>query len=312
MSHKIRIASTVLLITSVLCEAQQIPPKIEESPLQRALETAKVDRLDILNRRMKSINMAKVELKAAMIADDQTAIAQCRENIEHLQSVLRMGIDSPVSNESLNPLKLKAGQVGILGGRFKVTQILNKSKGEILVFGRYGQNYTTLKIAGVDTTNLVDDVDYRFSGCVVVVGTYTYQTVTGGEKTIFELYECPTATVFTKTELKPFREAVEPQYEIALTDAETAKMESVRKAKSLAETERKAARDQQQRLLDAEAAKKEVEAKMRRSKSYLDSGKALLKTGNVSGARKQFEKAVAESPDSPSAQDAKKLLSGNP
>ena len=95
--------------------------------------------------------------------------------------------------------------------------------------------------------------------------------------------------------------AADPKYTIVLTDAEEATAKAAREKNLIVAKEK-------ERLANDEKSKKESETKARRSQSYLESGKLLLKKDNFSGARKQFEKAIAESPDSDSAKEAAKLI----
>ena len=57
-----------------------------------------------------------------------------------------------------------------------------------------------------------------------------------------------------------------------------------------------------------EKSQQQAELKARRSKSCLENGKILLKKDNFAGARKQFEKAIAEDPESESAKEAAELI----
>lgn len=88
---------------------------------------------------------------------------------------------------------------------------------------------------------------------------------------------------------------------VSLNDEEKAKAKSARE-------------EHERELIAIDAARKKAneaglaEASAKRSKSFLDNGKNLLKSGNSAGAKKYFEKAIAESPESPSGQEAKKLL----
>jgi TolA-binding protein len=88
---------------------------------------------------------------------------------------------------------------------------------------------------------------------------------------------------FTANEKTVAREAADSDYKIKLTDEE--------------ESRRKATSD-----------KNKAELNARRSQSYLESGKVLLKKKNYSSARKQFEKCIAESPDSEAAKEASELI----
>ena len=77
---------------------------------------------------------------------------------------------------------------------------------------------------------------------------------------------------------------------------------------------REKAKSDQERMIreNAAADQQEIENKTRRSQSYLDSGKVLLKKENYMGARKQFQKAVTEAPDSEPGKEAAELLDTTP
>lgn len=307
MSQIVWAVLILLLIPSSFVFADEGTSKTDVSPLKRLLADAKQKRLDDMGNQVKAIEAAKSALKVAMITDDRNALAQEKKTIDRLQGELLKTINNPISNELVYPLKLKTGQIGRVyhpGYQFKVLQILDKSKGEILVTGS-GRETVLLKVVGVDTANLVDGAKFSFPDCMAVVGTFTYKSVGGSDKTIFELHACPSTLLFTENELKPFKEAMDAKYTITLTDAETAKAKSAREAHEMADAER-------QKVLDAQQRMKDSDAKARRSKSYLDSGKLLLNKGNTAAAKKQFEKAIAEDPESASAKEAKKLLDKNP
>lgn len=258
-------------------------PEKEESPAQRALAEVKQKRIGYMAEHMKEINAAKSSLKAALIADDQNTIAIQEKKIKNLQASLRQMIDSPISDVTLSPWQLKAGQIGGLGGRLKVAQVLNKSKGEVIIAAVRSDKEVLLKIVGADVGNLVDGAKFQSSGCMIVAGTHTYTTVLGGTRTIFELHTCSVASVFTADELKPFRDAADANAVIQLTDEEKEKAKSARTVR-------------------------DGEAKTRRIKAQFENGNALLKKGDRAGARKYFEKAIAEDPDSAIAKEAKVLL----
>ncbi len=306
MSRKLLLVLILLLVPSLLVRAVEDDSKTSAAKLKRLLEDVKKKRLQDVENQAKSIDSAKATLKTAMLADNRDAISAERMKIASLQTALSKTIDSPISVEPLSPTKLKTGQVGLIqSGRFSVAQILDKAKGEILVSATINRDLVFLKVVGVDADNLVDDAKFSFSGCVAVVGTYTYGTVGGNEKTIFELHACPTTLVFTDTELKPFQEAIDAKYSIALTESEKAKMKITRDTNEKLASDRKAVLNEQQRM-------KDDDAKLSRSKSYLDNGKILLKNGKTDSAKKLFEKAIAEYPESVSAKEAKKLLDKTP
>ena len=94
-------------------------------------------------------------------------------------------------------------------------------------------------------------------------------------------------------------------YKIELTDVEDAQMKAARESHAIAMPEKK-------QLEKDDQSKKDAELKARRSQSSLDSGKLLLRKDNFNGARKQFEKAISEDPDSETAKEAAKLLESLP
>lgn len=191
---------TVLAVTLIplFCHAQERALKAgteAETALKQRLVETKKRRLIELSVCMQKLGIATAVLKKAMIESDSKRIADEEANIRRIQDSIRQTIATPISDTPLTVSKLQAGQIGTLRSpRFKVMQIIDKPKGELLVRAHRVQigspNDVTLKISGADTNNLVDDSDFSQTDCLFVAGTYTYSTVAGSTKTIFELQIC--------------------------------------------------------------------------------------------------------------------------
>ena len=263
----------------------------DDAEFQRLIATLKKERLASFDDQIKKIKKSKLELKQAMIADDEQAISTTKQSLEQMKKQLLATINEPLSEKPLNLQKLEVGQIGwLFGARLIASQILDKKSGEALISTKFHVPSVLFKVKGVDLTNMVDDKDFSSQLAFVVVGTYTYKTVGGGSNTIFELRGCKLDDVFTADDLKESREIANEQTAIILTAEEESSVKAARENKK------------------AKIAASEANMKSRRAQSFVDSGKLLLKKNNYSGARKQFEKAIAEAPDSAAAKEAAELI----
>ena len=309
----------------------------EKTKGEKAVAAAWDRRRAELNAFVTDISVAKSSLKQAIISDDTDSTAKHRKTIDALQSDLRRLLDAPLDIPSFDPELFEVGKIGRLDGVsaavphgaqqvIKVFQVLKKSDaGEVLVSTTYqlgqgaemfrnGQRRmgkkldrayepVLFKVVGIDTTTLIDGGPFPLSlPPLVVTGTYSYETVTGGSKTIFELHSVNTQSPFTKeNDLKDFIAAAASDYTIGLTDDEQAQSDAARQKHAIE-------LQQKQKIAMDEKSHQQAELKSRRSKSCLENGKILLKKDNIAGARKQFEKAIAEDPDSESAKEAAALI----
>ena len=314
-----------------------IPVAAEKTKAEKEIAAAWDRRRAEWNAFVTDISVAKSSLKQALISDDTESIAKHRKTIEELQTELRRLLDAPLLVSSFDPEVFEVGQVGRLDGVsavvpfgaqqvIKVFQVLKKSDvGDVLVRTTYqlgqaaemfrnGQRRmgkkldrayepVLFKVVGIDTTTLIDGGPFPLSlPPMVVTGTYSYETVSGGSKTIFELHSVDARSPFTnENDLKDVIAAAASDYAISLTEDEKAQSDAARQkhATELA---------QKQKLAMDEKSQQQAELKARRSKSCLENGKILLKKDNFAGARKQFEKAIAEDPDSESAKEAAELI----
>jgi len=96
-----------------------------------------------------------------------------------------------------NTSRLYAGQYGFVQEKIKILQVLGPTDCLVVV----GENVTVFRMAGFNTTNLVDDqVFTAVTGPVfAVTGTYTYKTVRGVTSRVFIITP---ATDFEKTKLE--------------------------------------------------------------------------------------------------------------
>lgn len=262
-----------------------------ETQEKQAIELARARVLMEMNTSIAKIDSAKREMKKAVIADDREAIRECRRAISDLQSQLKEFMVSPVCGNSLNPATLKTGQMGVLFVRkLTITQIIDPLIGEMLLSCRHENKLLTFKVRGADVRNAVTGADFiPDNSNFVVTGTYTYETVSGGSNTVFELCKIDPDKLLTDRELRLIDEAIVFNGEIELTAEEADKQKATQEANSRME-------DEQNRL-----------SKIRRSRSFLESAKTLMKS-NPTGARKFLEKSVEESPESAPAKEAAKLL----
>ena len=245
--------------------------------------------------KIKQIASAKDELKRAKIADDKEAIENANDVVAGYQTELRILINQPF--KAFEEASLSIGQIRhVRTNSFAVIDLINEAKGEVVV----RLDTDVAKLVGVQSDTLMTnykrrrdgggselrDVDYHEIFVVVRRTTFTYKQQFV-DRPIYELHACGPIEPFSEDELKTAREAANPKFELSFTDEEQARMQST---------------------ID----KNNADLKSRRSKSYLESGKLLLKKDNRSGARKQLEKAVAEDPDSEVGKEAAKLLESLP
>lgn len=276
-----------------------------KSPL-RLIASIKGSRMREIESKIKLIAATKSDMKKAMIVDDRLAIEKWAAVIKTNQDGLRELISAPVSSGNLNMLALAEGQIGNMSQfGYKILQIVDKSTGKALIYHSRADAFPTVRVVGTNLTNLVDDSRFPTGRVFAVLGTVTYETIGGGSKTIFELQDITTVTLFTDDELKTARESCDAGYKIEFTAEESKKME-------LAKTANVAAAKKKQDGENEAKQKKEAESKAMRAQSFVDSGKVLMKKDNSSGAKKQFEKAIAESPESSAGKEAKKLLESLP
>ncbi len=109
------------------------------------------------------------------------------------------------------------------------------------------------------------------------------------ERKAFEIRGCNLDDILSNDERKAATAAIE-DYTVTLTDSE---------------------KKTQKKAIEQHAAEKVIgdkEAKVKRAQSLVEMGKSFLKSNNKEAARKRFEKAILEAPDSEAAKEAKKLL----
>jgi len=263
----------------------------------RIIKEMKSKRVAELKKKIQEIDEAKSRLKSVVISDDRQAITDNRKRISSLQAELQSLRDSPLSPDGIDFRQLSTGQVGRLTGLIKVVQILNKAKGEVIVYDDLSRPLVFAKLIGIDASNLVDDSRVADNHVFVVDGTYSYETVSGGTSTIFKLQAVSPDLELSERESKSLRDASNANFEIDLTAEERAKSKLAQDANAASDREK-------QKMADAAQEKKDSDAKTRRAQSYLEAGKSLLNKDNRSAAKKQFEKAVAESPDSAAGKEA--------
>lgn len=274
---------------------------------KRLLPEALVRIRDRIKKRLEvtltEIDHAKLDLKRATIADDKKAIDQVTKAIKNLQLEIENFIDGPLSNKPLSLQNMKTGDIGSLPfGLLKVLQVTDKANGEALIVPKFSRIMTTFKVVGVDATNMTDGGDLRnLSNCFIVVGTETYDAVSGGTRTIFRLESCDGFSLYTDAEINAYRRAQNETITVELNAEELAQRENNRLANIEAKSKVELAKKQ-------EEAEKERLMKARRSQSNLDSAKLLIKKDQRSAAKKFLEKAVADDPDSDSGKEAAKLL----
>ena len=315
-----------------------IPVATEKTIAEKAMATIWEHRRSQWKALVNDISHTKSSLKKAIISDDAKLISNHRNTIYSFQKELLRSLNAPLDIPSFDPELFKVGQLGKLDGVstivgtfsaqqvIKVFQVLKKTTdGELLVMTTYELGYgaqtrlnaqlrmgkkldreyepVLFKVVGVDTTALIDGGRFPLNlPPLVVTGTYTYETVSGGSQTIFKLHSVDPRSPFTnENDLKDFIAAADSDYSISLTEDEQAKSDAARQkhASELAQT---------QKLEMDEKARQQSNLRARRSQSWLENGKILLKKDNFTGARKQFEKAISEDPDSDSAKEAAALI----
>ncbi len=270
--------------------------------LQTIMADVKKTRLVELAENVKKIASAKTELKQATITGDEIAIGKITESLTTYQQKIQSLIDQPLATKSLDPRAFREGEYGKISQfGLKVLQVNDKKAGKALIYHPTNNRINTFRVIGMDLRNTVDDSDFPQGHSFAVLGTTTYETVAGGTKTIFELQEIQNNTVFSEMDFKPSMDAMKSAFDIELTKDEQIKADAAKEANTKRQKAKKAEND-------AKQMQKDIEAKFRRAQSYLDSGKILMKKENNAGARKQFEKAVAESPDSKVGKEAQELI----
>ena len=287
---------------------QQKESATQMSPFDEAMVIAEKKIRADLNAKIDRISLAKSLLKKATIVDDAKVIAKQTEEISECQKDLRRLIDGPLP--LLDPNEFEKGQVGVLFPHH--VTIIDIDGGNVVGFVFKGNVSPpsshaagAVKLIGVeiDKTRRSKKLEFDPSTNFIVVGPMVHEYDSGGIKMKargMELHVCPQFRM-TADEKKMVQAAADPKYTIVLTDAEEAAAKAAREKNLIVAKEK-------ERLANDEKSKKESETKSRRSQSYLESGKVLLKKNNPSGARKQFEKAIAESPDSESAKEAAELI----
>ena len=253
-------------------------------------------RLAAIKDLVTKISAAKIKLKEAMIADDSKATDEQKKSIEKMQSDLKWNVDAPLDRQTLNIFDLKDGKFGVISDpRVKIFQILEKENGSVLASVLEGPNKVTFRAVGLNPKNLVTDMYFPKEPFFVVDGTYSYETVGGESKTIYVLYAVSVPPIFTEAEsIKLGLSATADFAKVELTSEEQSTLQQNREAAKL------------------KVEQKELATKLRQAKSYLDSGKVLMKRDIKAGAKKQFEKAISTAPDSDTAKEAKKLLDSIP
>ena len=288
---------------------QQKESASQKSPFDEAMDIAeKKMRMD-LHAKIERISLAKSLLKKAMVTDDAKVIAKQTEEISECQKDLRKLLDGPLP--LLDPTRFEKGQVGVLSPHH--VAIIDMNNEEVVGFifdhspsvGSGGNAVGAVKLVGmqIDKARRSKRLEFDPTTNFIVVGPMVHEYESGGIKMKargMELHVCQKFRL-TADEKKMAQAAADPKYTIVLTDAEEATAKAAREKNLIVAKEK-------ERLANDEKSKKESETKARRSQSYLESGKLLLKKDNFSGARKQFEKAIAESPDSDSAKEAAKLI----
>lgn len=270
-------------------------------PGNKYVAEAKKQRLTEISLRLKDLPTLKAELKRATVSADDTALKKATESLESWRVHVLSLMEKPLCEQNFN-LEFKEGQIlRIENPDLKILQVTDKLEGKAIVHHKFSSRFKSFYVVGMDLKNIVDGSRFPTGRTFVVRGTTTYATAAGGTNTVFELQEVTNDLAFSDAETKDAREAVQHALDVDLTKEEQDKVTATQRLKQKQMQDAKAAKD-------AEQAKKDADAKAQRAKSFLDLGKSLSSKGNNSGARKQFEKAVAESPDSDAGKEAKALL----
>ena len=298
-----------ILLVFLARTAESAQPRAERSDddpdgivaFDKAFEIAKKSVKAELKRLIDAVDQTKSELRKAVIADDAAATKASKAQLAKFQSELRDLVDS-----KFPPLDFERLQKGQIGTRtrgkdgFSGTRWPPDFKGQDLVYSFQRQGTTKefvvcvvgmegrwRKSAGMDIW--VDDDTMLF----VAVGEVNVGYYEGDKKIsqrkAFEIRRCDLDGIFSEDELKTAAATIE-EFTVTLTDAEK-------------ETQTKA-------IARRAAAKSnaETEAKAKRAQGLVEMGKSFLKSNNKEAARKRFEKAVLEAPDSEAGKEAKKLL----
>jgi hypothetical protein len=267
----------------------------------KAIEIAKKSMKAELKRLIDSVDQAKLDLRKSVIADDAAGIKASKGKIAKLQSELRDLVDA-----NFPPLDFERLQSGQIGTRtrgkegFIGTRRPPDIKGQDLVYSFQKQGTTkefVVYVVGMEgkwrkSAQLeiwVDDDTMLFVAVGEVDVGYYEGNKKFSERKAFEIRGCRLDEILSQDELKAAAAATE-DFTVTLTDSEK-------------ETQKKA--------IERNAAEKvniDKEAKVKRAQGLVEMGKSFLKSNNKEAARKRFEKAILEAPDSNAAKEAKKLL----
>ena len=309
------------------------PPRPQPRPadyrqvlnMELAMGLARIRLRAELKRRIDRITETRLALKQAVIQDDQAARDEAIQSLEEDQEFLIKWIDHPFG--SLDLTQFQMGQIGKLDAFHLVVRDIDgydcptgyldlKKRPDPPPPGNFiGCRLVGLHNQGFQVKQLVSiPPEYLF-----IVGEpsemiiYNTQRTKEFDKPAVNLYRCEPFNPFTPDELLAGKAAADSsQNLLPLTEAEQAQSEQAQAANVIAAREK--AKSDQERMIreNAAADQQEIENKTRRSQSYLDSGKVLLKKENYMGARKQFQKAVTEAPDSEPGKEAAELLDTTP
>lgn len=278
--------------------------KLHEPVVTRSMEMWRQNRRTELLKLVTEVDKATASLRRSMISDDSDASSHHRQIIASNQKLIQELTTRPV--KEFDGEKFAVGQIGYFHGRqLEVGDVVNKELGIIvgcitrMPTAIFSTNERTdsppfFQISGIAKENL----KFRFlqmkdEETFVVVGK-TLHSFGGPAKEIFDLRSCKVESPFTADDIRIVESSIESANNIRLTKEEQSQLDEARKSAAVI------ARD------------KESTTKSKRAASFVESGKVLMKNDKTSGARKQFEKAIAESPDSSAAKEAQKLIDGLP
>ncbi len=251
---------------------------------ERAVANAEKELHAKLGALVKRIAESKSKLKRAKIADDSNTVEKITQTIRQNQVQLRNLVE--MRFEPLDERTLATKQIGTLPpqmfhGIHAVNRQGGKASGYVAEIPHEHLKGFTVTICGLLPEHFAQE------NLVRLKEGDTFFVANGSDGDKCEIHRCEFASPFTADELELASSAANADFKLNYTEEEEA-------------------------LMKATVERNQSALKSRRSNSFLESGRILLKKGNQSAARKQFEKAIAEDPDSETGKEAAKLLKSLP